>query len=214
MKLISNLALHKSNPRTNRRSDSDYDKEKLQERVAKLAGGVAVIKVGATTEIEMKEKKARVEDALHATRAAVEEGIVAGGGVALIRARDAIAKVKGDNLDQEAGVSKSCLRAVEEPLRQIVHKTLVLKPSVVVNNVAAGKGNYGYNAANETYGDMIEMGILDPTKVTRSALQNAASVAGLMLTTDCMVAELPKDDGPAMPGGGDMGGMGGMGGMM
>ncbi len=190
---------------------SDYDKEKLQERVAKLAGGVAVIKVGATTEIEMKEKKARVEDALHATRAAVEEGIVAGGGVALIRARDAIAKVKGDNLDQEAGI-KIVLRAVEEPLRQIVQNAGV-EPSVVVNNVAAGKGNYGYNAANETYGDMVEMGVLDPTKVTRSALQNAASVAGLMLTTDCMVAELPKDDGPAM-GGGDMGGMGGMGGMM
>ncbi|KQT38146.1 chaperonin GroEL [Methylophilus flavus] len=188
---------------------SDYDREKLQERVAKLAGGVAVIKVGATTEIEMKEKKARVEDALHATRAAVEEGIVAGGGVALIRARDAIAKVKGENLDQEAGV-KIVLRAVEEPLRQITQNAGV-EPSVVVNNVAAGKGNYGYNAANETYGDMIEMGILDPTKVTRSALQNAASVAGLMLTTDCMVAELPKEDAPAMP---DMGGMGGMGGMM
>jgi chaperonin GroEL len=189
---------------------SDYDREKLQERVAKLAGGVAVIKVGATTEIEMKEKKARVEDALHATRAAVEEGIVAGGGVALIRARAAIAKVKGDNHDQDAGV-KIVLRAVEEPLRQIVQNAGV-EPSVVVNNVEAGKGNYGYNAANETYGDMIEMGILDPTKVTRSALQNAASVAGLMLTTDCMVAELPKDDAPAM--GGDMGGMGGMGGMM
>ena len=192
-------------------SSSDYDKEKLQERVAKLAGGVAVIKVGATTEIEMKEKKARVEDALHATRAAVEEGIVAGGGVALIRARAAVALVKGDNLDQEAGI-KIVLRAVEEPLRQIVQNAGV-EPSVVVNNVAAGTGNYGYNAANETYGDMIEMGILDPTKVTRSALQNAASVAGLMLTTDCMIAELPKDDAPAM-GGGDMGGMGGMGGMM
>jgi chaperonin GroEL len=192
-------------------ASSDYDREKLQERVAKLAGGVAVIKVGATTEIEMKEKKARVEDALHATRAAVEEGIVAGGGVALIRARAAIAKVKGENHDQDAGV-KIVLRAVEEPLRQIVQNAGV-EPSVVVNNVAAGTGNYGYNAANETYGDMIEMGILDPTKVTRSALQNAASVAGLMLTTDCMVAELPKDDGPAM-GGGDMGGMGGMGGMM
>jgi chaperonin GroEL len=188
-------------------ASSDYDREKLQERVAKLAGGVAVIKVGATTEIEMKEKKARVEDALHATRAAVEEGIVAGGGVALIRARAAIAKVKGDNHDQDAGV-KIVLRAVEEPLRQIVQNAGV-EPSVVVNNVEAGKGNYGYNAANETYGDMIEMGILDPTKVTRSALQNAASVAGLMLTTDCMVAELPKEDGPSM-GGGDMGGMGGM----
>ncbi len=190
-------------------STSDYDREKLQERVAKLAGGVAVIKVGATTEIEMKEKKARVEDALHATRAAVEEGIVAGGGVALLRARAAIAKVKGDNLDQDAGV-KIVLRAVEEPLRQIVSNAGV-EPSVVVNNVAAGSGNYGFNAANETYGDMVEMGVLDPTKVTRSALQNAASVAGLMLTTDCMVAELPKEDAPAMP---DMGGMGGMGGMM
>ena len=191
---------------------SDYDREKLQERVAKLAGGVAVIKVGATTEIEMKEKKARVEDALHATRAAVEEGIVAGGGVALIRARGAIAKVKGDNHDQDAGV-KIVLRAVEEPLRQIVANAGV-EPSVVVNNVAAGKGNYGFNAANETYGDMVEMGVLDPTKVTRSALQNAASVAGLMLTTECMIAELPKEEGPAMGGGGDMGGMGGMGGMM
>ncbi|MBC7786547.1 MAG: chaperonin GroEL [Methylophilaceae bacterium] len=191
-------------------STSDYDSEKLQERVAKLAGGVAVIKVGATTEIEMKEKKARVEDALHATRAAVEEGIVAGGGVALIRALGAIAAVKGDNLDQEAGI-KIVLRAVEEPLRQIVANAGG-EPSVVVNAVAAGKGNYGYNAANETYGDMVEMGVLDPTKVTRSALQNAASVAGLMLTTDCMIAELPKDDAPS--GGGDMGGMGGMGGMM
>ena len=193
---------------------SDYDKEKLQERVAKLAGGVAVIKVGATTEIEMKEKKARVEDALHATRAAVEEGIVAGGGVALIRARDAIAKVKGENADQEAGV-RIVLRAVEEPLRQIVANAGV-EPSVVVNNVVAGKGNYGFNAANETYGDMVEMGVLDPTKVTRSALQHAASVAGLMLTTDCMIADLPKDDSPAMGGGdmGSMGGMGGMGGMM
>jgi chaperonin GroEL len=190
-------------------STSDYDREKLQERVAKLAGGVAVIKVGATTEIEMKEKKARVEDALHATRAAVEEGIVAGGGVALIRARAAIAKIKGDNHDQDAGV-KIVLRAVEEPLRQIVANAGD-EPSVVVNNVAAGKDNYGYNAANETYGDMVEMGVLDPTKVTRTALQHAASVAGLMLTTDCMIAELPKDDGPSAP---DMGGMGGMGGMM
>jgi len=189
---------------------SDYDREKLQERVAKLAGGVAVIKVGATTEIEMKEKKARVEDALHATRAAVEEGIVAGGGVALLRARDAIANVKGENLDQDAGV-KIVLRAIEEPLRQIVTNAGV-EPSVVVNNVLGGKGNYGFNAANETYGDMVEMGVLDPTKVTRSALQNAASIAGLMLTTDCMVSELPKEDAPAMPGG--MGGMGGMDGMM
>ncbi len=191
-------------------STSDYDREKLQERVAKLAGGVAVIKVGATTEIEMKEKKARVEDALHATRAAVEEGIVAGGGVALIRARAAIAKAKGDNHDQDAGI-KIVLRAVEEPLRQIVANAGD-EPSVVVNNVEAGSGNYGYNAANETYGDMVEMGVLDPTKVTRTALQHAASVAGLMLTTECMIAELPKDDAPAM--GGDMGGMGGMGGMM
>ena len=190
-------------------ASSDYDREKLQERVAKLAGGVAVIKVGAATEVEMKEKKARVEDALHATRAAVEEGIVAGGGVALIRARDAIAKVKGENADQDAGI-KIVLRAVEEPLRQIVSNAGA-EPSVVVSNVAAGKGNYGYNAANETYGDMVEMGVLDPTKVTRSALTNAASVAGLMLTTDCMVAELPKEDTPAAP---DMGGMGGMGGMM
>ena len=190
-------------------ASSDYDREKLRERVAKLAGGVAVIKVGAATEVEMKEKKARVEDALHATRAAVEEGIVAGGGVALIRARDAIAKVKGENADQDAGI-KIVLRAVEEPLRQIVSNAGA-EPSVVVSNVAAGKGNYGYNAANETYGDMVEMGVLDPTKVTRSALTNAASVAGLMLTTDCMVAELPKEDAPAAP---DMGGMGGMGGMM
>ncbi len=191
---------------------SDYDREKLQERIAKLAGGVAVIKVGAATEIEMKEKKARVEDALHATRAAGEEGIVPGGGVALIRARAAVALVKGDNVDQEAGI-KIVLRAVEEPLRQIVQNAGV-EPSVVVNKVAEGKGNYGYNAANEKYGDMVEMGILDPTKVTRTALQNAASVAGLMMTTECMIAELPKDDAPAM-GGGDMGGgMGGMGGMM
>ncbi|HEU4709414.1 MAG TPA: TCP-1/cpn60 chaperonin family protein, partial [Methylophilaceae bacterium] len=151
-----------------------------------------------------------VEDALHATRAAVEEGIVAGGGVALLRARDAIANVKGENHDQDAGV-KIVLRAIEEPLRQIVSNA-GLEPSVVVNNVLGGKGNYGFNAANETYGDMVEMGVLDPTKVTRSALQNAASVAGLMLTTDCMVSELPKEDAPAMPGG--MGGMGGMDGMM
>ena len=190
-------------------STSDYDREKMQERVAKLAGGVAVIKVGATTEIEMKEKKARVEDALHATRAAVEEGIVAGGGVALLRTREAVAKIKGDNHDQDAGV-KIVLRAIEEPLRQIVANAGV-EPSVVVNNVAAGTGSYGFNAANETYGDMVEMGVLDPTKVTRSALQNAASVAGLMLTTDCMVADLPKDDSAAAGGmGGGMGGMGGM----
>ena len=188
---------------------SDYDREKLQERVAKLAGGVAVIKVGAATEVEMKEKKARVEDALHATRAAVEEGIVAGGGVALLRARSAIGSLKGDNHDQDAGI-KIVMRAVEQPLREIVANAGA-EPSVVVNKVLEGKGNYGYNAANDTYGDMIEMGILDPTKVTRTALQNAASVAGLMLTTEAMVAEAPKEEAPAMPGGGGMGGMGGMG---
>ena len=191
---------------------SDYDKEKLQERVAKLAGGVALIKVGAATEVEMKEKKARVEDALHATRAAVEEGIVAGGGVALLRARANAGKIKGDNPDQEAGI-KIILRAVEEPLRMIVQNAGG-EPSVVVNKVLEGKGSYGFNAANDTYGDMVEMGVLDPTKVTRCALQNAASVASLMLTTDAMVAELPKDDssGGGM-GGGGMGGMGGMGDM-
>jgi chaperonin GroEL len=188
---------------------SDYDREKLQERVAKLAGGVALIKVGAATEVEMKEKKARVEDALHATRAAVEEGIVAGGGVALLRARQAIGALKGDNPDQEAGI-KIVLRAIEQPLREIVYNAGG-EPSVVVNAVLGGKGNYGFNAANDTYGDMIEMGILDPTKVTRMALQNAASVASLMLTTEAMVAEAPKEDAPAMPGGGGMGGMGGMG---
>jgi chaperonin GroEL len=188
---------------------SDYDREKLQERVAKLAGGVAVIKVGAATEVEMKEKKARVEDALHATRAAVEEGIVAGGGVALLRARAAVAKgLKGDNHDQDAGI-KIVLRAVEQPLREIVANAGG-EPSVVINKVMEGKGNYGYNAATGEYGDMIEMGILDPTKVTRTALQNAASVSGLMLTTECMVAESPKEE-PA--GGGMPGGMGGMGGM-
>ncbi len=187
---------------------SDYDREKLQERVAKLAGGVAVIKVGAATEVEMKEKKARVEDALHATRAAVEEGIVAGGGVALLRAKQAVAgSVKGANPDQEAGI-KLVMRAVEEPLRQIVANSGD-EPSVVVAKVLEGKGNHGYNAANGEYGDMIAMGILDPTKVTRTALQNAASVAGLMLTTECMVAEAPKEEAaPAMPGGGGMGGMG------
>ena len=188
-------------------ASSDYDKEKLQERVAKLAGGVAVIKVGAATEVEMKEKKARVEDALHATRAAVEEGIVAGGGVALLRTRAAIGKLKGDNHDQDAGI-KIVLRALEEPLRQIVANAGV-EPSVVVNKVAEGTGNFGFNAATDIYGDMVEMGVLDPTKVTRYALQNAASIAGLMLTTDCMVAELPKEETP-MPGGGGMGGMGGM----
>jgi chaperonin GroEL len=189
---------------------SDYDKEKLQERVAKLAGGVAVIKVGAATEVEMKEKKARVEDALHATRAAVEEGIVAGGGVSLLRARQALGnKLKGDNHDQDAGI-KIVMRAVEQPLREIVLNAGD-EPSVVLNKVLEGKGNYGYNAQTGAYGDMIDMGILDPTKVTRFALQNAASVAGLMLTTEAMVAEAPKEETPAMPGGGGMGGMGGMG---
>ncbi|MDR1708391.1 MAG: chaperonin GroEL, partial [Candidatus Accumulibacter sp.] len=182
-------------------STSDYDKEKLQERVAKLAGGVALIKVGAATEVEMKEKKARVEDALHATRAAVEEGIVAGGGVALLRARSAIGELKGDSHDQDAGI-KIVLRAIEQPLREIVANAGD-EPSVVVNAVDNGKGNYGYNAATGEYGDMVEMGVLDPTKVTRTALQNAASIAGLMLTTDCMVAELVEDKPAAggMPGG-------------
>jgi chaperonin GroEL len=188
---------------------SDYDKEKLQERKAKLAGGVAVIKVGAATEVEMKEKKARVEDALHATRAAVEEGIVAGGGVALLRARSAIESLKGANHDQDAGI-KIVMRAVEQPLREIVNNCGE-EASVVVNKVVEGKGNYGYNAGNGTYGDMMEMGVLDPTKVTRTALQNAASVAGLMLTTEAMVAEMPEDKPAAPMGGGDMGGMGGMG---
>ncbi|MFN9194436.1 MAG: chaperonin GroEL [Pseudomonadota bacterium] len=187
---------------------SDYDREKLQERVAKLAGGVAVIKVGAATEVEMKEKKARVEDALHATRAAVEEGIVAGGGVALLRARRALGAVRGDNHDQDAGI-KIVLRAVEQPLREIVGNAGD-EPSVVINQVLSGKGNYGFNAATGQYGDMIEMGILDPTKVTRTALQNAASVASLILTTECLVAEAQKDEAPA-PAGGGMGGMGGMG---
>jgi chaperonin GroEL len=188
---------------------SDYDREKLQERVAKLAGGVAVIKVGAATEVEMKEKKARVEDALHATRAAVEEGIVPGGGVAFLRARQAIKDLKGDNHDQDAGI-KIVLRAVEEPLRQIVSNSGD-EPSVVMNKVLEGKGNYGYNASNGTYGDLVELGVLDPAKVTRMALQNAASVAGLILTTDAMVAELAEDKPAA--GGGMPGGMGGMGGM-
>ncbi|MEJ2801244.1 chaperonin GroEL [Comamonadaceae bacterium PP-2] len=188
---------------------SDYDREKLQERVAKLAGGVAVIRVGAATEVELKEKKARVEDALHATRAAVEEGVVAGGGVALLRARSAIKDLKGDNPDQDAGI-KIVLRAVEEPLRQIVANAGD-EPSVVVARVLEGTGNFGYNAANGTYGDLVELGVLDPAKVTRSALQNAASVASLILTTDAIVAELPKDDSPAGGGMPDMGGMGGMG---
>lgn len=187
---------------------SDYDKEKLQERVAKLAGGVAVIKVGATTEVEMKEKKDRVEDALHATRAAVEEGVVAGGGVALIRAAAKVAGLEGDNEEQNVGI-RVALRAMEAPIRQIV-KNAGEEDSVVANNVRAGEGNHGYNAATGEYGDMIDMGILDPTKVTRSALQFAASVAGLMITTEAMVTELPKKEA-AMP---DMGGMGGMGGMM
>jgi chaperonin GroEL len=191
---------------------SDYDKEKLQERKAKLAGGVAVIKVGAATEVEMKEKKARVEDALHATRAAVEEGIVPGGGVALLRARAKINKLKGDNHDQDAGI-KIVLRAIEQPLREIVYNCGE-EASVVVNKVLSGKGNYGYNAATGEYGDMMEMGVLDPTKVTRTALQNASSVAGLMLTTECMVTELPEDKKGGAPDMGGMGsGMGGMGGM-
>ena len=191
---------------------SDYDKEKMQERVAKLAGGVAVIKVGAATEIEMKEKKARVEDALHSTRAAVEEGVVPGGGVAFVRCLDALDNVKGDNTDQDVGID-IVKRAVEEPLRQIVNNAGE-EGSVVLNNVVAKKGNYGYNATTGEYGDMIEMGILDPTKVTRAALQNAASISGLMITTEAMVAEVPEDKPmPPMPGGMD-GGMGGMGGMM
>ena len=191
---------------------SDYDKEKMQERVAKLAGGVAVIKVGAATEIEMKEKKARVEDALHSTRAAVEEGVVPGGGVAYVRCLDVLADIKGDNTDQDVGID-IVKRAVEEPLRQIVNNAGE-EGSVVLNNVVAKKGNYGYNATTGEYGDMIEMGILDPTKVTRAALQNAASISGLMITTEAMVAEVPEDKPmPPMPGGMD-GGMGGMGGMM
>ena len=189
---------------------SDYDREKLQERLAKLAGGVAVIKVGAATEVEMKEKKARVEDALHATRAAVEEGIVPGGGVALVRAQATMKNLKGDNHDQDVGVSIAC-RAMEEPLRQIVANAGA-EQSVVLNKVLEGEGNFGYNAANGEYGDMVAMGILDPTKVARTALQNASSVAGLMITTECMVAEEPKEEAP-MPAGG-MGDMGGMGGMM
>jgi chaperonin GroEL len=188
---------------------SDYDREKLQERLAKLAGGVAVIKVGAATEVEMKEKKARVEDALHATRAAVEEGIVPGGGVALVRAQATLGELKGDNHDQDVGIGIA-RRAMEEPLRQIVANAGG-EPSVVLNRVSESEGNNGYNASNGEYGDLVEMGILDPTKVTRSALQNAASVAGLMITTECMVAEEPKDDAPAMPPGGGMGDMGGMG---
>ncbi|MCQ8848708.1 chaperonin GroEL [Alteromonas stellipolaris] len=191
-------------------SSSDYDKEKLQERLAKLSGGVAVIKVGAATEVEMKEKKDRVEDALHATRAAVEEGVVPGGGVALVRAAAKLASLTGENEDQTVGI-KLALRAMEAPLRQIASNAGA-EASVVVNEVKNGDGNYGYNAGNDTYGDMLEMGILDPTKVTRSALQFAASIASLMITTEAMIADIPQDEAaPAMP---DMGGMGGMGGMM
>ena len=190
---------------------SDYDREKLQERLAKLAGGVAVIKVGAATEVEMKEKKARVEDALHATRAAVEEGVVPGGGVALVRAASKLADLRGDNEEQNVGI-RLALRAMEAPLRQIATNAGA-EASVVANNVRDGEGNFGYNAGNDTYGDMLEMGILDPTKVTRSALQFAASVGALMITTEAMVADLPKDDDAGAMGG-DMGGMGGMGGMM
>ncbi|HAU4894443.1 TPA: chaperonin GroEL [Aeromonas hydrophila] len=187
-------------------TSSDYDREKLQERVAKLAGGVAVIKVGAATEVEMKEKKARVDDALHATRAAVEEGVVAGGGVALVRVAAKLAGLRGDNEDQNVGI-KIALRAMEAPLRQIVINAGE-EASVIANAVKNGEGNFGYNAYTEQYGDMLAMGILDPTKVTRSALQFASSIAGLMITTECMISELPKKDAPAMP---DMGGMGGMG---
>jgi chaperonin GroEL len=191
---------------------SDYDKEKLQERVAKLSGGVALIKVGAATEFEMKEKKARVEDALHATRAAIEEGVVPGGGVALIRALKALDKLEGANEDQTVGI-QILARSIEEPLRKIVENAGE-DAAVILNQVRAGKGAYGYNAATGEFGDMLEAGILDPTKVTRLALQNAASVAGLLLTTEVMVAESPKDDESAhggMSGGGGMGGMGGMG---
>jgi chaperonin GroEL len=191
---------------------SDYDKEKLQERVAKLAGGVALVKVGAATETEMKEKKARVEDALHATRAAVEEGIVPGGGVAYLRARAKLKNLKGENVDQDAGI-KIVLRALEEPMRQIVANAGD-EPSVVVNKVVKGKGYFGFNAQTSEYGDLVAMGVIDPTKVARFALQNAASVAGLMLTTGAMVAEMPKDDKGGVGGmGGGMGGMGSMGDM-
>ncbi|CAL4317795.1 60 kDa chaperonin [Buchnera aphidicola (Neophyllaphis podocarpi)] len=192
---------------------SDYDKEKLNERLAKLSGGVAVLKVGAATEVEMKEKKARVEDALHATRAAVEEGVVPGGGVALVRVAEKISHLLGQNEDQNVGI-RVAVRAMEAPLRQIVSNSGE-EPSVVTNNVKDGKNNYGYNAATHEYGDMIKFGILDPTKVTRSALQYAASVAGLMITTECMVTDLPKEDKPDLSGGNPgAGGMGGMGGMM
>ena len=191
-------------------TSSDYDREKLQERLAKLSGGVAVIKVGAATEVEMKEKKDRVDDALHATRAAVEEGVVPGGGVAFVRAISSLDKVKGDNSDQDVGIS-ICRRALEAPLRQIVTNGGG-EASVVLNEVIKGKANYGYNAATEEYGDMLKMGILDPTKVSRAALQHAASISGLMITTEAMVTDMPQDSAPAMP---DMGGMGGgMPGMM
>jgi len=191
-------------------ASSDYDREKMQERVAKLAGGVAVIKVGAATEVEMKEKKARVEDALHATRAAVEEGVVPGGGTALVRCVAAVAKTSGDNQDQDTGI-RIVLRSMEEPLRQIVSNAGD-DASVILNEVKNNSGAYGYNAGTAEYGDMLEMGILDPTKVTRTALQNAGSIAGLLITTEAMISEIPEDKpAPAMP---DMGGMGGMGGMM
>ena len=191
-------------------TSSDYDREKLQERLAKLSGGVAVIKVGAATEVEMKEKKDRVDDALHATRAAVEEGVVPGGGVALIRAISSLKSLKGENSDQDVGIG-ICRKALEEPLRQIVSNGGG-EASVVLNEVAKGKDNFGYNAATEKYGDMLKMGILDPTKVTRAALQHAASISGLMITTEAMVTDMPQDSAPAMP---DMGGMGGgMPGMM
>jgi len=179
------------------KSTSDYDREKLEERAAKLAGGVALIKVGGATETEMKERKVRVVDALHATRAAVEEGIVPGGGVALVRVRTALASLTGENDDQTAGI-QIVLRSLQEPLRQIVANTGA-EPSVVLNKVAEGSGSYGYNAATEQYGDLVEMGVIDPTKVTRIALQNAASVAGLILTTDCMAAEIPQKGQPVPP---------------
>jgi chaperonin GroEL len=192
-------------------TDSDYDREKLQERLAKLSGGVAVIKVGAATEVEMKEKKDRVDDALHATRAAVEEGVVPGGGVALVRAIATLKDLKGDNHDQDIGIAIA-KKAMEAPLRQII-TNCGGEPSVILNEVANGSGNYGYNAGNDTYGDMLEMGVLDPTKVTRAALQHAASISGLMITTEAMVSEIPQDT-PAAPADAGMGGMGGMGGMM
>jgi chaperonin GroEL len=192
-------------------TDSDYDREKLQERLAKLSGGVAVIKVGAATEVEMKEKKDRVDDALHATRAAVEEGVVPGGGVALVRAIATLKDLKGDNHDQDIGIAIA-KKAMEAPLRQII-TNCGGEPSVILNEVANGSGNYGYNAGNDTYGDMLEMGVLDPTKVTRAALQHAASISGLMITTEAMVSEIPQDT-PAPAADAGMGGMGGMGGMM